>query len=101
MGIVIGSIVLVKHSSPHKSPGGKIRQGGRQTVGDMRYAVDLRHPLQAPCGGDGFELKGYEKTTTQSSRPWESRRDFQRVWEAGFMGLHAFHTLSFPWPAFC
>jgi hypothetical protein len=20
---------------------------------DMRYAVDLRHPLQAPCGGDG------------------------------------------------
>ena len=35
---------------------------------------------------------------------WESRRDFQRVWEgweAGFMAFHAFHTLSFPWPAFC
>ncbi len=34
---------------------------------------------------------------------WESRRDFQRVWEgweAGFMAFHAFHTLSFPWPAF-
>ena len=33
---------------------------------------------------------------------WESRRDFQRVWEgweAGFMAFHAFHTLSFPWPA--
>ena len=32
---------------------------------------------------------------------WESRRDFQRVWEgweAGFMAFHAFHTLSFPWP---
>src|ERR1700733_15138756 len=31
------------------------------------------------------------------------RRDFQRVWEgwdAGFMAFHAFHTLSFPWPAF-
>ena len=34
---------------------------------------------------------------------WESRRDFQRVWEgweAGFMAFHAFHTLSFPWAAF-
>ena len=34
---------------------------------------------------------------------WKSRRDFQRVWEgweAGFMAFHAFHTLSFPWPAF-
>jgi hypothetical protein len=32
---------------------------------------------------------------------WESRRDFQRVWEgwkAGIMAFHAFHTLSFPWP---
>jgi hypothetical protein len=29
---------------------------------------------------------------------WESRRDFQRVWEgweAGFMAFHAFHTLLF------
>ena len=25
---------------------------------------------------------------------WESRRDFQRVREAGFMAFHAFHTLS-------
>ena len=35
---------------------------------------------------------------------WESRRDFQRVcegWEAGLMAFHAFHTLSFPWPASC
>jgi hypothetical protein len=34
---------------------------------------------------------------------WESRRDFQRVWEgweAGFLAFHAFHTLSFPRPAF-
>ena len=34
---------------------------------------------------------------------WESRRDFQGVWEgweAGIMAFHAFHTLSFPWPAF-
>ena len=34
---------------------------------------------------------------------WESRRDFQRVWEeweAGFLAFHAFHTLSFPCPAF-
>jgi hypothetical protein len=32
-----------------------------------------------------------------------SRRDFHRVWEgweAGFMAFHAFHTLSFPRPAF-
>jgi hypothetical protein len=34
---------------------------------------------------------------------WESRRDFQRVWEgwkAGIMAFHPFHTLSFPWPVF-
>ena len=34
---------------------------------------------------------------------WESRRDLQRVWEGwevGFMAFHAFHTLSFPWPAY-
>ncbi len=34
---------------------------------------------------------------------WESRRDFQGVWEgweAGFLAFHAFHTPSFPWPAF-
>ena len=33
---------------------------------------------------------------------WESRRDFQRVWEvweAGFVAFHTSHTLSFPWPA--
>jgi hypothetical protein len=33
---------------------------------------------------------------------WESQRDFQRVgegWKAGFLAFHAFHTLSFPWPA--
>jgi hypothetical protein len=32
---------------------------------------------------------------------WESRRDFQRVWEgweAGIMAFHAFHTLSFSRP---
>src|ERR1700722_1339317 len=32
---------------------------------------------------------------------WESRRDFQGVWEgwkAGILAFHAFHTLSFPWP---
>jgi hypothetical protein len=31
---------------------------------------------------------------------WESRRDFQRVWEGWEAGIMAFHTLSFPWPAF-
>jgi len=32
---------------------------------------------------------------------WESRRDFQGVWEgwkAGVLAFHAFHTLSFSWP---
>ena len=35
---------------------------------------------------------------------WESRRDFQGVWEgwkAGFMAFHAFHTPSFPWLVSC
>ena len=27
----------------------------------MRYAVDLRHPLQAPCGGHDFELRGMRR----------------------------------------
>ncbi len=34
---------------------------------------------------------------------WESQRDFQggwEGWEARFLAFHAFHTLSFPWPAF-
>ena len=34
---------------------------------------------------------------------WESRRDFQGVWEgwkAGFMAFHAFHTPAFPWLVF-
>jgi hypothetical protein len=34
---------------------------------------------------------------------WESRRDFQGVWEgwkAGFLAFHAFHTPAFPWLAF-
>jgi hypothetical protein len=33
---------------------------------------------------------------------WESRRDFQGLWEgwkAGFLAFHAFHNLSIPWPA--
>ena len=38
---------------------------------NMRYVVDLRHPLQAPCGGDGSSGGGHEKTYIQSSRPWE------------------------------
>jgi hypothetical protein len=37
----------------------------------MRYVVDLRHPLQAPCAGEQFELRGCEKTYVQSPRPWE------------------------------
>ena len=73
---------------------------------DMRYAVDLRHPLQAPCGGHDFEFRGVwedNSLVVEAVGMWESRRDFQRVWEgwkAGFMAFHAFHTLSFPWPAF-
>jgi len=72
----------------------------------MRYVVDLRHPLQAPCGGDGSSCEGTKKhiyPVVEAVGMWESRRDFQRVWEgwkAGFMAFHAFHTLSFPWPAF-
>jgi hypothetical protein len=35
---------------------------------------------------------------------WESRRNFQGVWEgwkAGFMAFQAFHTPPFPWLVFC
>jgi hypothetical protein len=30
---------------------------------------------------------------------WESRKDFQRVWEGWEAGFLAFHALSFSWPA--
>jgi hypothetical protein len=71
----------------------------------MRYAVDLRHPLQAPCGGYG-SIEWTRKDiypVVEAVGMWESRRDFQRVWEgweAGFMAFHPSHTLTFPWPAF-
>jgi hypothetical protein len=70
----------------------------------MRYAVDLGHPLQAPCGRSGSSWVGSKRhnLAVEAVGMWESRRDFQRVWEgweAGFMAFHAFHTLSFPWPA--
>ena len=37
---------------------------------DMRYVVDLRHPLQALAEAV-VRLEGHEKTYIQSSRPWE------------------------------
>ena len=69
----------------------------------MRYAVDLRHPLQSPCGGycRAEQARKDVYPVVEAVGMWESRRDFQRVWEgwkAGFMAFHAFHTLSFPWP---
>ena len=30
----------------------------------MRYAVDLRHPLQAPCGGNAAQPVGFAQPTT-------------------------------------
>src|SRR6185437_6699667 len=32
---------------------------------------------------------------------WESRRDFQGGWKAGFWAFHAFHTPAFPRLSFC
>src|SRR3984885_10034603 len=37
----------------------------------MRCAVDLRHPLQAPCGGYGRVEGARKERYIQSSRPWE------------------------------
>src|SRR5216683_1787082 len=37
----------------------------------MRYAVDLRHPLQAPCGSNAPVEGAREDIYLQSSRPWE------------------------------
>ena len=71
----------------------------------MRYAVDLRHPLQPPCGGYGSSCRKRRDIypVVEAVGVWESRRDFQREWEgweAGFMAFHPFHSLSLPWPAF-
>lgn len=38
------------------------------STGDMRYAVDLIHPLQAPCASMIRVSKGHEKTCIQSSK---------------------------------
>jgi len=70
---------------------------------NIRYVVDLRHPLQAPCGAYGSSYGGSKdiNPVVEAVGMWESRKDFQRVWEgweAGFMAFHAFHTLAFPWP---
>jgi hypothetical protein len=68
----------------------------------MRYVVDLRHPLRAPCGGDGSN-RGGTRRHIPSRRGRENvaipkgfPKSVGRV-EAGFM---AFHALSFPWPSF-
>src|SRR5271156_3132245 len=37
----------------------------------MRYVVDLRHPLQAPCGNNAPVEGAREDIYLQSSRPWE------------------------------
>ena len=72
----------------------------------MRYAVDLRHQLQAPGGCDDSGCAGYEKTTIRSSRPWECgnpegiSKECGKGGKPAFLAFHAFHTLSFPWPAF-
>jgi Transposase IS66 family len=72
------------------------------------------HPLRcgpetsvtSPLRWRWFELRGHEKTYIHSSRPWECgnpegiSKECGKGWEAGFMAFHAFHTLSFPWPAF-
>jgi hypothetical protein len=72
---------------------------------NMRYAVDLRHPLKplavAMVRVDGAREDMYPVVEVVGM--WESRRDFQRVWEgweAGFMAFHAFYTLSFPMACF-
>src|ERR1700683_1728734 len=73
----------------------------------MRYVLDRRHPLQ-PLAGIGALFCGFfvfvpkYQVVVEAVAMWESQRDFQGVWEgweAGFMAFHAFHTLSFPWPA--
>jgi hypothetical protein len=71
----------------------------------MRYVVDLRHPLQAPCVlrtlTDLLLLQLFSKIdpAVEAVEMWESRRDFQEEWEgwkAGSMAFRAFHSSPFP-----
>jgi hypothetical protein len=70
----------------------------------MHYAVDLRHPLQAPCGGDHqVQSARKDKYPVVEGRgnvgiPKGFPKIVGRGWKAGFMAFHAFHNLSFPWP---
>ncbi len=68
---------------------------------DMRYVLDRRHPLHPPAQVRalflGFRLSYViPKPVVGAVGMWESRRDFQRVWEeweAGFMAFHAPHSV--------
>lgn len=54
----------------------------------MRYAVYLRHPLQASCGGYGRVERAQKDIypAIETVGMWEG-------WEAGMMASHASHTL--------
>ena len=51
----------------------------------MHYIVDLRHPLQTPCGGNGRVERAREDIypVVEAVGMWESRTDFQKVWKGG------------------
>jgi hypothetical protein len=58
----------------------------------MRYAVDLRHSLQALAVAM-VRVEWARKdiySVVEAVEMWESRRDFQRVWEGWEAGIHGF-----------
>ena len=67
---------------------------GLEVYRDMGYVVDLKHPLQAPCG-----IVLDIEPAVEALVMWESRRDFQEEWEGWrtrISGFHAFHSSAFP-----
>ena len=71
----------------------------------MRYAVDLRHPLQAPCGVGSSNQSGpfaIALKINPSSKRWECGNPegiSKRSGKGGkpvLLAFHAFHSLSFP-----
>jgi len=110
-----GHLHLVPPSGAHKNPPARARETSRflqHSIAPQTQVELLSVPGHAlRCGPETsvtsplrwrwFELRWQEKTypVVKAVGMWESRRDFQRVWEvweAGFMACHAFHSSSFP-----
>ena len=89
-------------SVPVVCAGCPVANGDHLSVPEHPLRCGPETSVTSPLRWRWFELSGHENIypVVEVVGMWESRRDFQRVWEGWEAGFLAFHTLSFPWPAF-